>query len=891
MLRPSLNLSLVILLVAALLAGCNADSTSNTIAPAGTGSTNAGGNTGGTGNGGSGNGGTGNGGSGNGGNNGGGNNGGGAPVDPILAKMPAGVPDAAKRSLDQRVLPAQSVWPFEDGTSRTSGTGRYFGGAVYWTDFIYDAYGAFAGPPSAQNVTTPNAGSLSYPRVALDAADFPGPDMSTDGYDAASDPYQGNGADIFTLAIARDPDASYWRVDWVTLADPNAPIIAFALDTDNDTNTGTSGQFSAGWADIPNIRTAGVDRIIFISSAGVFLRDIAADTLERIGDTSIDTNSQSFIAKISSADMALPDTAVTVYALSGLHNGSGGFFTNMLALGGLPFSPPVYNLGFRNYDDEPFANNFWMSNSQAQALAQGDISAFAFALNPDLLGTDEAEPERLEYSVRWYVSSLGPEQFGRAGIYTGLDAIIHQTAQNSDDISLYAGYYDKLQPYGLWLPDQYSTSEPQPTPMTLVLHSFTQNYMQYRATMPNFHRETCNDLRQSFCLTVLGRGVSGFYEFASGVDLWEAWRDVASRYELDPARTFTSGFSMGALGSQRLMIKYPDVFAAGVILAGAQSDEPGIADQNGNVPGCFGEIQLENLKWNGYYHAAGSLDQLIPITQQRDTVNRMRDLGYQYTFDHYLAEDHVAWVLKDGQYPAFAEATDWLIGASAGGDKAPLGNKLNPGEIIYRFTGNDQHPEFALGADGAWWIDDLKIADDNAAVQGYEPSLSQSGRSCTFTNNFSQTTISAKAGRIHAVSGALPERVISNVLGPAALPDGANPQLRPGQNSSARIQQTGPHIHEFQTWELGDAPAANGLLTLNLQNVASLTVDLNAAAIAPRTDKRIEVTTDSALALTLTGLADGTQLSAQNALYTVTGGVIKVNLTPEGGTPIAIEFP
>jgi hypothetical protein len=285
------------------------------------------------------------------------------------------------------------------------------------------------------------------------------------------------------------------------------------------------------------------------------------------------------------------------------------------------------------------------------------------------------------------------------------------------------------------------------------------------------------------------------------------------------------------------------------------------------------------------------MDQLIPFPQQRDTVNRMKSLGYQYTFDHFLAEDHVAWVLKDGQYPAFAEATDWLIGASDNEDKAPTGNKINTGEIIYRFTGNDHHPEFGLDADGAWWIDDVAIADENAPVQGYEPSPSQSGRSCTFTNYYSQTTLPPRAGRVHAISGALPERPVSSVISPAPVPDNSNPQSRPAQDSTPRIQQTGPHIHEYQAWVLGDAPAANGLLTLGLQNVGSLSVDLDMAAIAKRNDKHIEVTTDSDVALTLKGLANGTQLNAQNTSYKVENGAVTVNLKAAGETSIAIEFP
>src|ERR1700682_6561632 len=58
----------------------------------------------------------------------------------VVGGMPEGVPAAALRSEPR--LPAPAGWPFGEEFPRTCGTRRVAGGALFWTDFLYDDPGA-----------------------------------------------------------------------------------------------------------------------------------------------------------------------------------------------------------------------------------------------------------------------------------------------------------------------------------------------------------------------------------------------------------------------------------------------------------------------------------------------------------------------------------------------------------------------------------------------------------------------------------------------------------------------------------------------------------------------------------------------------------------------------
>src|SRR5271165_1347143 len=79
----------------------------------------------------------------------------------VIDGMPEGVPAAALRPEPR--LPAPADWPFGEEFPRTCGTGRFAGGALFWTDFLYDDHGATGVPVSVPAGGAPPRGTYVYP--------------------------------------------------------------------------------------------------------------------------------------------------------------------------------------------------------------------------------------------------------------------------------------------------------------------------------------------------------------------------------------------------------------------------------------------------------------------------------------------------------------------------------------------------------------------------------------------------------------------------------------------------------------------------------------------------------------------------------------------------------
>ena len=148
----------------------------------------------------------------------------------VVGGMPEGVPPAALKSEPR--LPAPAGWPFGEEFPRTCGTGRVTGGAVFWTDFIYDDHGATGLP-----VNIPTGGLMVPPRGT---------------YVYPEGPAARNGADIFRVAVGLTDTDTWWRVDWNTLIDGSVPIALFTMDTNRGRAAG--GEWPAGAAAAPGGR-------------------------------------------------------------------------------------------------------------------------------------------------------------------------------------------------------------------------------------------------------------------------------------------------------------------------------------------------------------------------------------------------------------------------------------------------------------------------------------------------------------------------------------------------------------------------------------------------------------------------------------------------------------
>ena len=140
---------------------------------------------------------------------------------PGIAGLPSGVPAAATAPEPVLPEPSSGEWPFPNNFSHTSGTGLLSGGASLWTDFLYDDHGPLGSP----------VGIAESAKVS-DLAPVHG------GFVYPEGPADNNGADIFRAAVGYSHGASYWRVDWNTLANADVPIAEWTFSTEGSTPGG-----------------------------------------------------------------------------------------------------------------------------------------------------------------------------------------------------------------------------------------------------------------------------------------------------------------------------------------------------------------------------------------------------------------------------------------------------------------------------------------------------------------------------------------------------------------------------------------------------------------------------------------------------------------------------
>ena len=589
----------------------------------------------------------------------------------VVGGMPEGVPPAARKP--EPSLPAPAGWPFGEEFPRTCGAGRLSGGALFWTDFIYDDHGATGVPVNivTGGLMVPPRGTYLYPEG----------------------PAARNGADIFRAAVGLTDTDTWWRVDWNTLIDAAVPIALFALDTDRS-RTGTD-EWPAG----AGVRSAGIDWALLVSGAGAWLIDLATDTRTAVEHT-VDLASRSFVARVPRT-LVEPTGTWTVRLAAGLANRAGDGFADVPeAHGALPGQPNVYNVAFRTHEQEKTHLNFWSDEAQAAALTDGDVSQFALAVPWDQLGarTSTAEPVITGTSTRWYVSSV---ELGQ-GV----------AEANLLQLSTKPQFLGRVQPYSVCLPATYAPG--QTLPLTLLLHSLALGQNQFAAIDPRLLHEVC-DGRGSVVITPLARGPSCWYFDEGELDVWEVWARVAEQLGTDPNRTVVAGYSMGGYGTYKFALSYPQVFSQALVLAGPPTcgvrllpgtDIPADTDPDSH---CAREGDtwrlLENARWLPFVIAHGLLDELVPFASVAAQVLELDRLGYRYRFTVYPFEDHVAFLFQD----KFDDPVSHL-GTGL--------RQADPGHISFGWYPQLVRPDLGIGPHQLWWLSQLTAAADLTTTPG-----------------------------------------------------------------------------------------------------------------------------------------------------------------------------
>lgn len=766
----------------------------------------------------------------------------------VLPGMPTDVPAAASDAAPSLPEPSASAWPFPSDFSPTSGTGRLAGGASLWTDFIYDDYGA----SSLEGLPT-----SSYD-------DSSGLAARQGNYVYPSGPADNNGADIFRAGVGLHGGFSYWRVDWVTLADPNVPIAEWTFDTDDNAATGASQ-----WPADAGVSSPGIDQSLVVSSRGAWLINpvtgVRTNVLTSGGSLTVDRASKSFI-------VAVPRTLLPVSGTwrvrlgAGLADASGQNFaepdvSENSSVAQSSTAERLYNVTFRTTAQEPpvytdgmsdalialaqkelagtpigatlgldgiarsITGNFWMEDDQADTLAGGDVSKFSLLVNWSALAASDttAPPQPTGYSTRWYVSRLSD---------LGSGQVTNDGAEGNFKPTL----LEQVQPYAVYVPTTYKPGTP--TPLTWVLHSLEVNYNQYGALDPDLLQQLCQD-RNSICATTEGFGPAGWYYNEAETDFWQVWRSLAQGFTLDPSRTVISGYSMGGWASYKLAFEHPDDFAGalvldGPVICGVQA-YPGVNGPASSDPPCSQDGQsqplIANAKWIPYVIDQTYADELVPTPGVLAQANAFDSLNQRYNLFIHTGGDHLAFATED----RFGDAV------------AALGNPVretNPGQFTYDWYPSLNSAAFGIGATGDYWLSGLSARNGAYGV----------------------------IASIDANDAALPDPAITaERFGPSLVT-----QPLPGTNSGL-------------SWKLGSRPAARKQMTLHLGDVSALTIDAAAARLQTGT---ITIVTDGATKLTIADLRPATQVYEGKRLVAVAGanGIAVVQLRA-GTTVLTLRFP
>jgi poly(3-hydroxybutyrate) depolymerase len=116
--------------------------------------------------------------------------------------------------------------------------------------------------------------------------------------------------------------------------------------------------------------------------------------------------------------------------------------------------------------------------------------------------------------------------------------------------------------------------------------------------------------------------------------------EVAMEFEIDPARHYITGLSMGGYGTWDAIIRNPMRFAAAIPVCGA--GDPSKADLIKDLP---------------IWTAHGDADGVVPPSGSRDMVMALEAIGGNIEYDEYPGVGHDSWV----QTYANEAIIDWLF--------------------------------------------------------------------------------------------------------------------------------------------------------------------------------------------------------------------------------------
>ncbi|WP_336134109.1 alpha/beta hydrolase-fold protein [Natronomonas amylolytica] len=459
----------------------------------------------------------------------------------------------------------------------------------------------------------------------------------------------------------------------------------------------------------------------------------------------------------------------------------------------------------------------WREHRQAQALAERDISEFGADI--DFATLREGTTER-NVPESGFVSYLYPS---RHDFGAGVDP--HANVLKG-----------RIQPYGAYIPEDIEADEP--VPMVTALHSLGNCYTQYRVWMPGYV-EALAEATGGVVFMPQTRGPGIWYKRRAELDVFEAWRDLERRVDIDRSQVSVAGYSMGGFGATIMATKHPDCFGRCFAVVGPPAEDP-LEGPTGNLlatpsllmQDLFGgegggrllsvfteqpenALRLtENLRHVPMLLWHGGTDALVPLLGPANYANRLRSHGYRHEIDVFPTADHFLIAIQDywERGPEYLAETD---------------QPAFPKRVTFRYVPEFDYPDLDIRHDGAHWVTDIE----------------------------------AKAGHGSALVDA------------TSLADGyADPDA---ETFSATGTKPLPYTARGVEWDGHGAETERGpanALELSLEGVESATLWIEAAGLDPEVELTIEAEADTAATLTLRGSFGARDVTVDRGESTVTVG-------------------
>lgn len=562
-----------------------------------------------------------------------------------------------------------------------SGASAYRDGEFLYQDFLYDDHGAAGVPDPASDLSgmsnrsqtpyvgAPWAGTLTYP---IDSA------------------FANNGADFVELRVRRvGRSATAFRVTLNSLIDPERTAFTIALGSSDEPRP---------WPHGAGVRSPAR---LFLTVHGdtAELRDAAtAATRSPVPKVAVNVRRRQFDIRVRRSAWNPGTRTVRVAAGAGLWDQEADRYlapqpvaTSDAPGGASPGSAALFNVAFRS--DEPLPNwqlinktytiadwgvaaradsTWWRERAQADALRDGDISAFFAKVDFGKLARrvdDKSNVPRTGPINRIFASRFS---FGQ-----GIDYTQGCGRTGPPCVGWMVG---QLQPYALYVP-------PKPRPrrgwgLTLWLHSWLTNHNQYSGT--NNQSQLGDRGLGSLVATPLARGHDGAYRDVAEADVFEVWADLARHYELDPDWVSTGGYSMGAAGGYDIPARWPDLFARGVASAGVPEGD--FMKSLRNIP---------IMVW------IGGLDEGTDLSRQENSAALLAERGLRFIFDQFPTAEHLTLASNDEWGPVAEFLGEHRV-------------DRDPHHVTYVIDPRVDSARAGVVADHAYWLSDLRVRDRQA---------------------------------------------------------------------------------------------------------------------------------------------------------------------------------